>query len=304
MADLYDAAGDPVLAKVAVALERALARRAMEGAPGKAEPRVIASGEGWTVADVVCTSGPRDRAFEEQHARYAIAVCVAGTFQYRSTLGRGMMTPGALMLGNPGQCYECGHDHGHGDRCVAFWYEPEYFEQIAADGGARGVAPRFRIARVPALRAFSSLIARAAAGAMGSSDVGWEELGVALATQAVGAGSESSDGRPLPPNAVARVTRTVRLIDRYPEAPLRLDALARDARLSPFHFLRTFERLTGVTPHQYILRARLRGAALRLAGGHDKILDIALDSGFGDVSNFNRAFRTEFGISPRTYRRQ
>jgi AraC-like DNA-binding protein len=214
-----------------------------------------------------------------------------------------MMTPGALMLGNPGQCYECGHDHGHGDRCVAFWYEPEYFERIAADAGARGVAPSFRVARLPALRAFSPLIARAAAGAMGSSDVGWEELGVGLATRAVGAGSESSDGRPLPPNAVACVTRTVRLIDRHPEARLRLGALARDARLSPFHFLRTFERLTGVTPHQYVLRARLRAAALRLVSGQVKILDVALDSGFGDVSNFNHAFRAEFGVSPRAFRK-
>jgi AraC-like DNA-binding protein len=33
-----------------------------------------------------------------------------------------------------------------------------------------------------------------------------------------------------------------------------------------------------------------------------KVLDIALDCGFGDVSNFNRAFRAEFGVSPRAWR--
>jgi AraC-like DNA-binding protein len=48
---------------------------------------------------------------------------------------------------------------------------------------------------------------------------------------------------------------------------------------------------------------RLREAATRLAAAEPvKILDIALDSGFGDVSNFNRAFRTEFGVSPRGFR--
>jgi AraC family transcriptional regulator len=47
------------------------------------------------------------------------------------------MTPGSIMLGNAGQCYECGHDHAAGDRCVSFSYEPEYFEQLAADAGAR-----------------------------------------------------------------------------------------------------------------------------------------------------------------------
>jgi AraC family transcriptional regulator len=69
-----------------------------------------------------------------------------------------------------------------------------------------------------------------------------------------------------------------------------------------YHFLRTFERLTGVTPHQYLVRARLREAAIRLSAGPDRILDIALDCGFGDVSNFNRAFRAEFGVNPRAYR--
>jgi AraC family transcriptional regulator len=81
-------------------------------------------------------------------------------------------------------------------------------------------------------------------------------------------------------------------------------SLAREARLGAYHFLRTFQRLTGVTPHQYVMRARLRDAAARLARGRAKVLDVALDSGFGDVSNFNRAFPVEFGVSPRVYRRR
>jgi AraC family transcriptional regulator len=92
------------------------------------------------------------------------------------------------------------------------------------------------------------------------------------------------------------------LIDRRPDARLTLGTLAREAGLSPYHFLRTFERLTALTPHQYVRRARLREAAVRLKAGDGKILDVALDSGFGDVSNFNRAFRAEFGVSPGVYR--
>ena len=102
--------------------------------------------------------------------------------------------------------------------------------------------------------------------------------------------------------AEARATKTVRIIDRRPDARLTLDVLARKARLSRYHFLRTFEQLTGVTPHQYARRARLREAAMKLAAEPGTVLDIALDCGFGDVSNFNRAFRTEFGMSPRAYR--
>lgn len=100
------------------------------------------------------------------------------------------------------------------------------------------------------------------------------------------------------------MARILREIERRPEADLTLGSLAREAGLSPFHFLRLFERLTGVTPHQYVLRTRLREAAARLATEPAKVLDVALDCGFGDLSNFNRAFRAEFGASPRAFRRE
>ncbi|MBV9036581.1 MAG: helix-turn-helix transcriptional regulator [Acidobacteriaceae bacterium] len=85
--------------------------------------------------------------------------------------------------------------------------------------------------------------------------------------------------------------------------PADLVSLAHLARLSPYHFLRTFQVLTGTTPHQYLLRGRLRRAAVRLLSEKRKIAEIALDCGFEDLSNFNRAFRSEFGMSPRLYRR-
>jgi AraC family transcriptional regulator len=291
------------LAKIALELERALARRREDGSPGQTVARILARGHGWTVADVVCTSGPHDRPFEERHARFTIAAVLAGSFQYRSALGRGVMTPGSLMLGNQEGCFECGHEHGEGDRCVSFWYAPEYFEQLAADAGMRGADLRFRVPCLPPLREWSSLIARAAVGASGTGEVPWEEMSVRLAVGAIRAAAGiSSDFACLPSNAEARVTRTVRTIDRYPDALLTLDALARDAGLSRYHFLRTFERLVGVTPHQYVRRARLREAATRLAAESGTVLDIALECGFGDVSTFNRAFRAEFLETPRRFR--
>ena len=67
-------------------------------------------------------------------------------------------------------------------------------------------------------------------------------------------------------------------------------------------FPAVFQRLTGLTPHQYVRRARLRRAATRLMLDQARVLDIALDSGFGDISNFNHAFREEFAISPVAFR--
>ena len=290
------------MAEIAISLEEALSRRREAGEPGRTLPRVIAQGRGWTVADVVCTCGPSDHPYEERHAGFSIAVVLAGSFQYRSAAGHALMTPGALMLGNEGQCFECGHEHGDGDRCVAFWYAPGHFERLAADAGARGRV-RFPVPRLPPLRPLAPLVARAGLGVAGTADIDWEELAAGLAAHAItlAIGAPADPGG-LPRNSEARVSQAVRTIDDDPHEQLTLDALAVEAGLSPYHFLRTFERLTGVTPHQYVLRARLRKAAMRVARGSERITDVAFDCGFGDISNFNRAFRGEFGVSPRAFR--
>ena len=257
---------------------------------------------------MVCTSGPQDRPFEERHDGVSIAIVLAGSFQYRSSATQELMTPGSLLLGNPGQCYECGHEHGAGDRCLSFYYAPDYFEDLSASTGLRGSKPSFRMLRLPAGRELSPVVARACAALQnpaGSAIEIWEELSLRLASQTVClTAGLSGDAGASPPSAVARVTRVLRSIERYSHTNLGLGALAREARLSRYHFLRTFQRLTGLTPHQYLLRWRLREAATRLAAEPAKVLEIALDCGFGDVSNFNRAFRAEFGVSPRAYRVQ
>ena len=286
-------------------LDHALARRRQHGTPGQTTPRVIAAGDGWTVADVICTAGPDDHPFEEQHSWFAIAMVLAGSFEYRSPAGLSLMTPGSLMLGNSGQCFECGHAHGEGDRCVSFWYRPDHFERLAADAGPRRGGPRFAVARVPPLRGLSPLVAGAALGLSSPSETPWDELTVTVAANALRLSAGlPSDRRGSPLNAEARVAHAVRTIDRYPAGTWTLARLAIAARLSPYHFLRTFTHLTGVTPHQYVLRARLRHAAVRLVRESGSVLDIALDCGFGDVSNFTRAFRTEFGVSPGSYRQR
>jgi AraC family transcriptional regulator len=317
------------LAKIAVALEQALEQRVLKGEAGHLASHVLAQGPGWSVQDVLCTSGPQDHPFEERHSGFNIVIVLAGTFQYRASLpghgaGGELMTPGSLLLGTAGQHFECGHEHGTGDRCLSFWYAPGHFERLAADAGAR--APEFRVLRLPPLRALSPLIARATSSLAGSEQADcvdnsiprgnslamnlvWEELSLQLASQVIRLGRGlSPTTTSLAPSSLARVTRTVRMIERFhdhgPAGKLGLGGLAREAGLSPYHFLRVFESLTGVTPHQYILRSRLRRTAARLLSEPAKILDIAFDTGFCDLSTFNRAFRAEFGVSPRLFRLQ
>lgn len=292
------------MAKIAVDLQRALAERERNGAPGQTHERMLASGPGWRVADVVCTSGPRDRAFEEQHGDVSIAIVVSGSFQYRAAIRNGgrnceLMSAGALLLGNAGCQFECSHEHGAGDRCVAFKYSPEHFEKLVADFGRSPV--EFRTLRMPPLREMSSLVVQACSGLMGEF-ADWEELGLKLAVQTIRLQNGLLLRSKPQPKAIARVSQVVRTIEQRLHERLSLGDLAGQADLSPYHFLRAFETVTGVTPHQYLLRVRLREAAMRLLDGPEKILDIALDCGFGDVSNFNRNFRAEFGVSPSAWR--
>lgn len=264
----------------------------------------LASGDGWTVSDIVCDAGPTDKPFEEQHSQTSIAVVVSGTFEYRSPTGCELMTPGSLLLGNGGDCFRCGHQHGRGDRCLAFFYNPEFFERIAYD--AAGTKACFHVPRLPPIRALAPIVARAIALQARAPGIDSEELGIQLAAQSVqfARGLAPSGLTGGGPGSLARISRVVRMIDHDPDTPHDLRSLAQLARLSPYHFLRTFEGLTGTTPRQYLLRVRLQSAAFRLRTESTKILDIALGCGFGDVSNFNRSFRAEFGMSPRMYRAQ
>ena len=298
---VYDRSKGKLLAKVALEFDRGSNLRAPHGDPPRISAQMLAEGDGWSVSDLMCTAGPRDRPFEERHSDFHVAIVAAGIFQYRSAGGSELLTPGSLLLSNADQSFECRHEQATGDRCLSFTYRPEYFASLVADATGRTGNPKFTVPRLPPMRILSATISRAVAGLAGAA-VPWEELSLQLAAQAVRLGRGLPDYVSSPPMALTRVARSLRTIEYHPESKLSLSALAREAGLSPYHFLRTFARLTGLTPHQYVLRTRLRKAATRLLAESAKVLDIALDCGFGDVSNFNHAFRTEFGISPRVYR--
>jgi AraC-like DNA-binding protein len=91
-------------------------------------------------------------------------------------------------------------------------------------------------------------------------------------------------------------------IDAHSHLAIDLDGAAAQAELSPFHFLRLFASVLGVTPHQYLVRSRLRHAARLLADDARAVTDVAYDVGFGDLSNFVRTFHRAAGISPRRFR--
>ena len=279
-------------------LSTALARKAADGAPGATEVRQVAAGDGWQVVDIVCTSGPRDRPFEERQPSATISLVMSGTFVYRSDGGASLMSPASLLLGNVGRTFECSHPHGEGDRCLSFQFDPEVFWRLAHDAGS--ARPLFSRNQLPPIRPLARLAARARAAI--AAPERFEEIALELAGRVVEIAGSASRAPASATCDLARITRVLRHLGPRLSEPHSLAELARVAGLSRYHFLRTFRRATGVTPHQWLLRARLREAAQRLAAGRDPVTEIALDVGFQDLSNFVRSFRAEFGVSPRRYR--
>ncbi|MBX3577055.1 MAG: helix-turn-helix transcriptional regulator [Rhizobiaceae bacterium] len=264
--------------------------------------RILASGQGWRAMDIICTSGAGDRPFEERHGDVCIAAVSQGTFRYRTRQGTAMLTPGGLLLGNAGACFECGHEHGRGDRCLSFHFDPAFFEGVLAGvPGARSID--FTEARLPPLATLAPLLADAEAARDEGDRAALEEAGVRFAG-AVATLLCPQGARKAPPGRrdQKRVAEAIRLIEDEAERPIALSELAAATATSPYHFLRIFRDVAGMTPHQYVLRTRLHRAAVRLAQTADPVSAIAYDAGFNDLSTFNRRFRAVMGATPTAWR--
>jgi AraC family transcriptional regulator len=266
--------------------------------------QTLASGAEWSACDVVCDHGPRDRAFVEEHTETTVAAVMQGSFQYRTQVGSAVLVPGSLLLGNAGSCFECGHEHAQGDRCLAFHFSPAFFESIAASTpGIRKI--RFSCASVPPASPLAGLFAEAEVARDERDMAALEELAVRLAgaVLTITADRATSARRPNVRDE-RRITLAVRRIEAQADEHLGLNALAREAAMSPYHFLRTFRQVSGMTPHQYVLHTRLLRAARRLRASADPVSMIAFEAGFNDLATFNRRFRRLIGVTPSRFRAQ
>ncbi len=95
-----------------------------------------------------------------------------------------------------------------------------------------------------------------------------------------------------------RISRAREFLRANADDELRIETVAAEANLSPFHFLRTYKKAFGVSPHQEILDIRLEKARNLMSLDKFSLGRIAMESGFGDLSSFSKAFRQRFGIVP------
>jgi AraC-like DNA-binding protein len=104
--------------------------------------------------------------------------------------------------------------------------------------------------------------------------------------------------------ALRRLCRARDRLRESPETPVPIAEIAREAGLSRFHFIRLFESVFGVTPHQYRIGARVDRAKELLASGDCSVTDVCMEVGFSSLGSFSDLFARRVGVPPSTYRRQ
>ncbi len=251
-----------------------------------------------SVIDYRCTLGPDDEPFVERHESYSVSYVREGSFGYRLRGRSFELVAGSIMIGHPGDEFVCTHDHLHGDECLSFHLAPHLVETI----GDRACV--WRTGYVPPVSELMVLGELAQAVADRRSDVGLDEVGLLFASRFVEVVGQRSPRAPAPrARDRRRAVDAAVWIDAHAHEAIDLERAAEVTGLSAFHFLRLFASVLGVTPHQYLVRCRLRHAARLLAESDRAITDVAYDVGFGDLSNFVRSFHRAAGVSPRAFRR-
>lgn len=250
------------------------------------------------VVDYRCSAGPAEQPFTELHTDHSVSYVRKGSFGYRVRGASYELVAGSVLVGHPGDEFMCTHDHHVcGDECLAFHLSPGFVDLVGGDQAT------WRTGGLPPLPELMVLGELAQAVASGHCDAGLDEVGLWFASRFVDlVAGRTRSPQPTTGRDRRRAVEAAMWIAAHSHEDIDLDRAAGEVALSPFHFLRLFSRVLGVTPHQYLVRSRLRHAAQLLANGDSPVTDVALEVGFADLSNFVRSFHRAAGVSPRGFR--
>lgn len=262
----------------------------------------LLANDSMTVFDYRCTRGPGARPFAEAHERYSVSYVRRGSFGVAARGREHELIAGSVFVGHAGDEYRCTHEHhACGDECLSVQFDAAALEQLGVSRASASETWRHvSLPPVPELMVLGEL---AQSAAEGTSDVGLDEAGMLFALRFVELVRERRPvSRTAAPRDRRRAVEAALWIEVHSHEEVDLARVAAQAGLSPFHFLRLFSQVLGVTPHQYLVRLRLMQAARLLADESRAVTDVAYDVGFGDVSNFVRSFHRAAGVSPRRFR--
>ena len=250
------------------------------------------------------------REFDWQIPELGLAVRLSGQTRHEVRFDGGRterfaVRPGQVLL-LPADQRVRGHTQGIGTiRAALLLLEPDW---IARASGGEFALPHLGLRwsadlRNPLIREALLALVRAVEQPSPLGRLAGERLARVILTELV----RQHAGRPGPlARAAGRASRRLRrvpaFIDAHLTGDLSLRALAAHAGVSRVHFVRQFKRLTGLAPHQYVLRRRVERAAALLTNRDACLKALALEVGFSSQSHLTAAFRRVTGTTPGAYR--
>ena len=248
----------------------------------------------------VCVSEPLHAPWQKHYDKSGIGFVISGWFDYRTRAGTVTGVPGTLVFGNRDEDFSVDHLGSSGIRRLVVWYDREFLQNIAAEYGLDDTS--FPTVALPPGKAAANAFTRMLAVARGWADA--QDAACALAGAALTAGNKRYREPDTSAHDRRRMLAEVDYIAQAYCDNCSVESLAAKSGLSRFRFMRLFKAVTGQTVNQYVINTRLRAAAARLVETKKPIGEIALDTGFNDISYFNTCFRTAFACTPRQLRKR
>ncbi len=104
----------------------------------------------------------------------------------------------------------------------------------------------------------------------------------------------------LPQYHYVHVRQSKSFMEKYLSERIELEKIAATAFMSRFHYIRTFKRVYGVSPRQYLKDLRINRAKILLKKGID-LAQVCVEIGYGSLPTFCNAFKKATGYSPGAY---
>jgi AraC-like DNA-binding protein len=247
------------------------------------------------------------------HDFYECSLLISGTLSYQIESASFAEQPGDLLLIGPNQLHRPLFIHGTEPyERIVFWLSRPFVERLSGPGA--DLSGCFSSGRTSAIRLSGALRAQVTRSlfellsAGKAEQFGKDVLCRSLAASLLVLLNRISLGETAKlPNADLRISPLVQCVSAYLDEHLgedvTLDELSRTVFLSKYYLERRFKRETGVSIYRMLLQKRMIRARNLMREGMS-LTNVAQSCGFSEYSGFYKAFRSEYGVSPRAYQRQ
>jgi AraC-like DNA-binding protein len=244
------------------------------------------------------------------HDFFECSLLLSGKLSYQIESVSFAEQPGDLLFISPNQLHRPLFIHGSEPyERIVFWLSRSFVARLSAEGcdlsgcfsgGQRGAIRLGGAVRAQITRLFSELIAAGQGDLLGR-DLLCRSLAATLLVHLnrIATGEQGASSR-AELHISPLVQRVSDYLDEHLSESVTLDALSESVFLSKYHLERKFRAETGASIYQMLLQKRMIRARNLMRGGMP-LLQVALECGFSGYSGFYKAFRAEYGLSPREY---